>query len=179
MSEQETVRAARAAVGEKIGQAQADLVKAAGEIAEQHGLPNGINGLTAGEFLGRLSFVVSMSRDIRAAGEEYMTKEELRAKFGGDKKPDLYKDQPKKKAKQAEKLEEERAKLAPPTGDIEELALHPNIIKALRGAGVHQVGDLEKFPDEALLAVRGIAPPSLAKIRQHHSEYQVKGPLNK
>lgn len=157
--QKQVVVAARHRASEVIAKAQAELVKAADRIADEHGLPEGINGLSRADFLGRLSFVVSLSRDLRNAGEEHLAAAELKAFF---KEPTPIAQA--LDAKPVKKPEVQRAEPSP-ASDVGELAITPQVAKALKQAGIHTVEEVEKYTDEALLAVRGIAQPSLEAVR--------------
>ena len=172
-NEAETVLASRQAAEKIIGMAQVELLEAAEKIAKKYKLPDGINGLTRKEFLGRLTFVVSMSRDLRVSGAEYLAREALKQIF--DEADPLPKTDVKHEENKPPAADKEPKGTNPAT-DIEKLKLHPNQVRALKAAGIHQVGEIDKFTDEALLAINGIAPPMLAKIRASMAEFKIKGP---
>lgn len=171
-NEADTIKAARDQACEIIKRAQAELLRAAAEIAERHGIPEAINGLTAGEYLGRISFVVSMSRDLRAAGEAHLARDQLSKVFQAAREPARKKPDNQRVDPPANKKAEEPEAREP---GLEELSIHPNQLKALKGAGVHHVADLDKCTDEFLLGLNGIAPASLAKIREARSKFQLGG----
>lgn len=158
-TETETIKAARDRASTMIGKAQAKLIGAAREIASEYGLPDGINGLSAGEFLGRLSFVVSLSRDLRIAGEEHLANAAIKAQFD---------DPPHKEAllDGAPKPDDTEPPGVNLDQDVSKLAINPMTVKALKQAGITSISEVEKYTDDALLQVRGIAPPSLGKLRE-------------
>ncbi len=151
---------------ERLAKASAALTRSATEIAEEYGIPEGINGLSAGEFLGRTSFVISMQRDLRRAGVDLLAQKLLRNQLNVT--------DPIPQAADVDNVEAPKAKTGgepgptPPADslDVSQIpGLTVQMVKALKGAGIHQLAEVEKFTDEALLKCNGIAGPSLAKIR--------------
>jgi len=162
-----TTQQARQHAAERLKLATAELSKAADRIAERFEIPDNINGLSRGEFLGRVSFVVSLERDLRRAGEDVYAQHFIRSKLAGIQAPaiqapaiDSLDDVPP-----AESAPEDPARIndAMPIENIPGLTVQ--IVKALKQAGIHQLGDVNKFTDDALLKINGIANPSLQKLR--------------
>ncbi len=168
-TEGQTTVIAREKAADRLAQASAALIKAADKVAAQHGIPENINGLSRGDFLGRVSFVVSMQRELKRAGEDVVAQQILRQQFDAAEPPETMDD--------LDKLTDATAPAAgasqddPPPTDVGAMdvttipGLNVQMHKALKGAGIHMLEDIEKFTDEALLKVPGIAAPSLAKIR--------------
>lgn len=177
--EGKTSQIAREKASDVLAQASADLIKFAAAIARKYHIPDGINGLSRGEFLGRISFVVSMQRDLKRAGEDLIAQDVLRRQFGvkgAENDPDAQ--------AEAERLIDSldlspEAPVIPGnapvalTIDIGDLpGITVQTVKALKGAGLHQVSDIEKYTDEALLAINGIAGPTLAKVRAAVAQFR-------
>ncbi len=166
MNEKQTVIAARARADEIIQKATGDAKAAVAKIAADAGLPDNIQGLSAGEFLGRCCYVPSMSRDLRSAGAEYLAKDTLRQIFTEAPGSSV-----EERAEQAGLPgADPDAKPANDDIDVGDLPLNPTTVKALKRAGVHTVRDVGKFTDEALLNLPGIAMPSLQRIRTECSK---------
>ena len=78
MSDAEQITAiARERAEKRIDGALGDLKKAAREIGNKYGIPDGIAGHSIEELLGRIAYIPTMARDMRRACGQELAKQEL------------------------------------------------------------------------------------------------------
>lgn len=159
-----TAMLARQHADDHLGKASTALIRAADQIAEQYQIPDNINGLSRGEFLGRISFVISMQRDLRRAGVDLYANGLIRNQLK-DMDPAPTPDDLDTTEVVAQATQEAETSHDPAMAVENIPGLTVQMVKALKTAGIHQLGDIDKFTDDALLNLNGIAGPSLAKIR--------------
>ncbi len=170
-SEALTIKSAREAAAKLLGQATSELLKSAETIAENYGLPEGINGLSRPEFLGRMTFIVSMSRDLKRAGEEELAAKAIKKTF----KNSLAPAEPIAETIEVKPGAKDDTPALPLINrDITDLSITVQAVKALKTAGIHQIAELDLYTDAALMAIPGIAAPSVAAIRKAISEFRTK-----
>lgn len=153
----EVLNLARTRAEKRIDAAIGELHKAAAKIGTEHDLPDNISGHSVAELLGRISFVPSVGRDLRRALGQAMAKQELeQAMFRTPVAPPV------------KRVPEQAAKPAgvPHSTDLANLSgITVQVVKALKAAGLHSVGDVINVPDEHLLKISGLAERTVAQLR--------------
>jgi hypothetical protein len=157
---------ARERADERIASAIGELHKAAAAIGKKHGIPEGINGHSVDELLGRIAYIPSMARELRRALALELTRGELNEAMKLGKKPASPPPAPGAKGPEA-LIEPSEIPDAIPVGlDVADLSgITVQTVKALKAAGLHTVGDLARIPDEHLEKVQGLGAKSVAQIR--------------
>lgn len=169
---------ARERADARIDAALGALRQAAKEIGKEHGIPDGIAGHSVDELLGRMGYVPSMARDLRRATAQELAKQELSRAFdreplpakprgrpvpshasGGSTAPQ---DPPPRPLIDVSK----RPATAPVGLDVSELSgITVQTARALKAAGLDNVGQVMAVPDEHLLKISGLAEKSVAQLR--------------
>lgn len=154
---------ARERADKKLDAAIGDLHKAATEIGKKHGIPEGIAGHSIDDLLGRIAYIPSMARELRRAAAQTLASLEIGQAL----------ESPAKRREESAPAPVKPIDLATlgsimPSGkDLGDLkGLTVQTVKALKGAGLHQVGDVVNVPDEHLLKVPGIQAKQVAQLRQ-------------
>jgi hypothetical protein len=155
--ENELLQSAREKADKRLNDAVGALRKAAAEIAKAHGIPDGIQGHSVEELLGRIAYVPSLSRELGRAAGQVLAKQEIDAVVS-----------PARPAVQSPVRPVDTSQLPRiPAGlDLAELAgITPVQVKQLKGAGMNQVQDVINVPDEHLAKVLSWEPKQIGKLR--------------
>ena len=151
------IQLARKRGDERIDIAIGQLHKQAEILANAAGIPDNVAGCAPGALLGRISYVPSMSRDLRQTLSRSMSAIEL------NKITDV-----------TNQLDVQAEMDAPPpvmpvgintAKALEDTELSPPIVAALKANDIFTIGDVMGIPDEHLLKMRGIATRSLQAIK--------------
>lgn len=159
--ENEALQSARARGDQRLDAALAALRRAAAEIGAQHSIPDGIQGHSVEELLGRIAYVPSLARDLRRAAGQALAKQELDRLL----KAPVLPSEPSMGA-----LNEAGAAaglVSIPKGlDLADLAgITAAQVKQLKGAGLYQVGDVVDMPDEHLAKILTWDAKQVGKLR--------------
>ena len=151
-------------------QAIGELRAAAKEIGTRLGIPENIAGHSIEELLGRMTYVPSMSRDLRRVCGQELAKLELDALFKAPPvvaRPATRSAPPPPPPPAPVAIPPSVAAKVVPVGlDVGDLqGVTVQSVKALRAAGLHKVGDLLNVPDEHLVKINGLGEKSVAQIR--------------
>ena len=162
MEVEQMTAVARERADQRIDAALGDLHKAAAEIGKKHGIPEGIQGHSIAELLGRMAWIPSMARDLRMACGQEMAKGELNKLF--DEKPTPaavtdFKDSPTI----APSKIPGNIPVGMDVGDLQGVTVQT--VKALREGGLNKVGDLLNIPDAHLVKMQGLGDKSVAQVR--------------
>lgn len=153
----ELLQSAREKADKRLNDAVGALRKAAAEIGRAHQIPDGIQGHSVEELLGRIAYVPSLSRELARAAGQALAKQEIDA-FNAPARAPL---QPPVGAVDTSTLVRIPAGL-----DVADLAgITPAQVKQLKAAGMHQVQDVVNVPDEHLAKVLSWEPKQIAKLR--------------
>lgn len=154
---------ARERADKRLDQAIGALRLAATEIGKRLGIPEGIQGHSIDELLGRLAYIPSMARELRRAAALELTKLELSSVL------------PHRALEPSEPIVEQTTRIEPslipdqvPAGmDLADLqGITVQTVKALKAAGMTTVGDVVVVPDQHLEKVPGLGAKSVAQLRQ-------------
>ena len=159
METEQMTAVARERADKCIDAAVGDLHKAAQEIGKKHGIPEGIQGHSVEELLGRMSWIPSMARELRRACGQEMAKGELTKLFDGP-------------AAMPATFPAPGSDMPVVTDQIPvnlDIATLPGVtvqtVKALAGAGLVKVGDIANIPDAHLVKMQGLGDKSVAQVR--------------
>ena len=160
---------ARERADKRIDAAVGELIAAAHEIGKKHGIPEGIQGHSIGELLGRMAYIPSMARDLRRACGQELSKLEIDKVFeekAGGADPAAQVETPAPKTA-SEVIPPSKIPDSVPIGmDVGDLSgVTVQAVKALKSAGLHKVGDVVNVPDEHLEKINGLGAKSVAMIR--------------
>lgn len=158
--ENEALQAARTKADARLQAAIGELHKAAAEIGKAHSIPEGIQGHSTAELLGRIAWVPGLSRDLARAAGQALAKQELDALLAtpaGTGQPAV-----------REVIPPDTSSLTKiPNGlDLADLpGITPAQVKQLKAAGLHQIGDVVGMPDEHLAKVTSWDAKQIGKLR--------------
>lgn len=164
---------ARERADKRIDAALGALRQAAKAIGTEYEIPDGIAGHSVDELLGRMAYVPSMARDLRRATAQELAKQEISRAFEGGPVKDSRRPETRRPPPQAPPPPPpppvDPSKLPPsaPVGlDLAELSgVTVQTVRALKEAGLTNVGQVMSVPDEHLLKIPGVAEKSLAQLR--------------
>lgn len=163
MDEGTVTQVARERADKRIDEALGALRKAAREIGLRYDIPEGIVGHSVEELLGRMAYVPSMARDLRRATAQELAKQEITRAFE-PAKPETH-----GSATSPTPPVVDPSKLPPsaPVGlDVAELSgVTVQTVRALKAAGLTNVGQVMTVPDEHLEKISGLGAKSVAQIR--------------
>ena len=165
MTDSEQITAiARERAEKRIDSALGELKKAAREIGEKYGIPDGIAGHTIEELLGRIAYIPTMARDLRRVCGQELAKQEL-DKFLSDSEAAPNVAEPVSAASPVIEpaLIPGNIPVGLDVGDLDGVTVQA--IAALREAGLNKVGDVVNVPDEHLIKINGLGEKSVANIR--------------
>lgn len=155
--ENEVLQSAREKADKRLGDAVGALRKAAAEIGRTHEIPDGIQGHSVEELLGRIAYVPSLSRDLARAAGQALAKQELDA-FASRPRPAV---QPPLRQVETDNLVQ-----IPKGLDLADLpGISPAQVKQLKAAGMQQVQDVINVPDEHLAKMLSWDPKQIGKLR--------------
>lgn len=159
MSDNQMMMIAREQAEKRIDAAIGELVKEAHRIADKYGFPEGVAGHSVGELLGRLTYVPSMARELRRQLGAALSKREIENVIY----PQIQPDPP---APVSRETQPPANTVVPGNLDLSDVpGITVAVVKALKGAGLYNVTDVTRVPDEHLLKISGIAERSLQQLR--------------
>ena len=170
----QTTAVARERADKRIDAALGELHAAANVIGLKHGIPEGVAGHSIEELLGRMAYIPSMARDLRRACGQELAKDELNKLFeaappGPTTFPAPGVDMP---VVEPSKIPG-NIPVGMDVGDLQGVTVQA--VKALRLAGLNNVGDVLVIPDEHLAKINGLGDKSVAQIRLAISRAGEKG----
>jgi hypothetical protein len=156
--ENEALQSARQRGDQRLDAALAALRRAAATIGTQHGIPEGIQGHSVEELLGRIAYVPSLARDLRRAAGQALAKQEL---------DNLLKAPPVPSQSSLRQVADTSDLVNIPKGlDLADLAgITAAQVKQLKAAGLNQVGDIVNVPDEHLAKILTWDAKQVGKLR--------------
>lgn len=154
----EVLQSARERADRRLDAAIGELRKAAAEIGRAHKIPDDIQGHSVEELLGRIAYVPSLARELARAAGQALAKQEfdgLLATAAAPREPALG------------VVADTSKMVSIPKGlDLADLpGITPAQVKALKAAGLNQVGDVVSVPDEHLAKVLSWEPKLIGKLR--------------
>lgn len=168
----ELMQVARERADETLDKAIGELRKAARDIATRYEIPENINGLSVDDLLGRMAWIPTMARDLRRVAGQELAKRGIAKQMAAtnpDPAPASIASEISQPLPPTPYTPPEPSKIpetVPIGKDISDLSgVTVQAVKALKGAGMHTVGDIVGAPDEWLLKIPGIAEKSLQQIR--------------
>lgn len=176
MESTELTQVARQRADVRIDAALVDIRQALTDIAKRHRIPDGVQGHTPEDLLGRISQVPSMSRELRLALGQALARQEieLMTRAPVAETPPAVTQPPPQKPRE---LKNPGRIPGPPAGlDVDDLkGISPQVARALKAAGLKTVGDVVAVPDDHLVKIGGIGERSLAQIREALAAAAVEG----
>jgi hypothetical protein len=153
----EVLQSARAKADARLNNAVGALRKAAAEIGRSHDIPDGIQGHSVEELLGRIAYVPSLSRELARAAGQALSKQEI----------DALVSQPRPQVQPQVRTVDTSTMTRIPSGlDLADLpGITPQMVKQLKAAGMNQVQDVVSVPDEHLAKVLSWEPKQVGKLR--------------
>lgn len=155
--ENEVLQSAREKADKRLHAAIGELHRAAAEIGARHQIPDGIQGHSVAELLGRIAWVPALSRELARAAGQALAKQELDGLLKTPAAP----------SKPALGGVDPAALPRVPMGmDLADLpGITPAQVKALKAAGLHQVTDVVNMPDEHLAKITSWDAKAIGKLR--------------
>lgn len=166
--EQENVNiVARERADQRIDAAVGELHKAATEIGKKFDIPDGINGMSVDELLGRMSYIPTMARDLRRACGQELAKQEINKMIEGVSQAPAATENPAGATENGPDATTGTQPATIPHGlDVADLdGISPQTVKALKAAGLNNVGDVVDVPDEHLVKINGLGEISVNHLR--------------
>jgi len=143
--ENEVLQSAREKADRRLNAAVGALRQAAAEIGRTHKIPDDIQGHSVEELLGRIAYVPSLSRELARAAGQALAKQELDG---------LLASAPAASVPALRQVDVSKLVSIPKGLDLADLpGINPQMVKALKAAGMHQVQDVVAVPDEHLAKV--------------------------
>lgn len=165
--ENEVLQSAREKADRRLNAAVGALRKAAAEIGRAHKIPDDIQGHSVEELLGRIAYVPSLSRELARAAGQALAKQELDGLLAKTPPP----------GEPAVGVVDTSSLVSIPKGlDLADLGgITPAQVKQLKGAGMHQVGDVVAVPDEHLAKLLTWDVKQIGKLRAAISKASMPG----
>lgn len=155
--ENEALQSARQRGDQRLDAALAALRRAAATIGAQHSIPEGIQGHSVEELLGRIAYVPALSRDLRRAAGQALAKQEL---------DNLLKAPPIPREPALRQVDTSDLVNIPKGLDLADLSgITAAQVKQLKAAGLNQVGDVLGVPDEHLAKILTWDAKQVGKLR--------------
>jgi len=158
--ENEALQSARQRGDRRLDAALAALRRSAAAIGAQFGIPEGIQGHSVEELLGRIAYVPSLARDLRRAAGQALAKQELDRLLKAPPVPS------ESSLRQVNAPAGAAGPVIPMGLDLADLAgMTAAQVKQLKAAGLNQVCDVVNMPDEHLAKVTSWDAKNVGKLR--------------